>query len=361
MKNYDNNESLELEETLSFDDSYEKDLPVIIVNYYNQNDLICKKHFPKNVTFGEVVQDFESKFLENEKSIVDYSYNKKSINKSQKILDTIKVDRNSKITEIEVDLQVNNLDVPKVFNEQTKRIEKLLKPRSNPFRLLIYEPKEQKITVERYQKEKNIIYKLKEFSDIDSAYCDSPENLYISGGTYPEKNGKPTKNFWKINHDNYAADLIEMPIPKNNHSMIFIPNNYVFFIGGNNKETFYYDTKKNIFIKWADLNDIHIQPAIIYDENCIYIFSSNNRYYEKTNLNKNPKWERIPYKTNSKTNFNLKNFFADKTTDGKIIFYGGEKIKGSNQYMFDPKTKEVNKLENIEKEDRKSGEKSVYK
>ena len=77
--------------------------------------------------------------------------------------------------------------------------------------------------------------------------------------------------------------------------MIFIPNNYVFFIGGNNKETFYYDTKKNIFIKWADLNDIHIQPALIYDENYIYIFSSNNRYYEKTNLNKNPKWEKISY------------------------------------------------------------------
>ena len=36
-----------------------------------------------------------------------------------------------------------------------------------------------------------------------------------------------------------------------------------------------------MFIKGADLNNIHIQPALIYDENYIYVFSLNNRYYEK--------------------------------------------------------------------------------
>ena len=37
----------------------------------------------------------------------------------------------------------------------------------------------------------------------------------------------------------------------------------VFLIGGSDKKTFYYDLKKNYFLKWAETNEFHIKPALM--------------------------------------------------------------------------------------------------
>ena len=54
---------------------------------------------------------------------------------------------------------------------------------------------------------------------------------------------------------------------KKNHSMIAIPGNYVFIVGGQNKETFYYDLNENKFYGWKKLNKERIEPALILVNN----------------------------------------------------------------------------------------------
>ena len=67
---------------------------------------------------------------------------------------------------------------------------------------------------------------------------------------------KSEEKFWKIDLDdldNIEIEQIAM-LPKKNHSMISIPGNYVFIVGGQDKETFYYDHESGSFNGWKELN-----------------------------------------------------------------------------------------------------------
>ena len=44
--------------------------------------------------------------------------------------------------------------------------------------------------------------------------------------------------------------------------MIFIPNNYVFIVGGNDRKTFYFNIENAEVCEWADLNKIRNEPAL---------------------------------------------------------------------------------------------------
>ena len=316
----------------------DEDLPNIIVTYYTKNEILFQRQFPKSVIFDEIMKEFEKNFKGSNN--IEYFYKNNSVNRNQRVIDVIDSNEqdNSKLLEIELTIQFH-------FNDLDQNIEqlnysKILKPQSNPFRLIIYSPKDSKITIEKYPKEKNIQYELNKYDD-SSAYCDSPDYLYISGG---EKHGKPIKNFWRINHQTYIADLSYLPSPKRGHSMIYIPNNYVFFVGGSSKETFYYNIKNHNFSRWADMNGEHIEPALcLLNNNTLYAFSQileDKNYFEKTELNQFPIWEKINVKNN---NFNLRFFSAIPNNKNEIILYGGsiENDKG-NVFKFNP---ENNNLE----------------
>jgi len=259
-----------------------EDLPNIIVTYYTKNEILFQRQFPKSVIFDEIMKEFEKNFKGSNN--IEYFYKNNTVNRNQRVIDVIDSDEleNSKLLEIELTIQFpfNDLD----HNIEQLNYSKILKPQSKPFRLIIFSPKDSKIKIEKYPKEKNVQYELNKFDD-SSAYCDSPDYLYISGG---EKHGKPINNFWRINHQTYIADLSYLPSPKRGHSMIYIPNNYVFFVGGSSKETFYYNIKNHNFSRWADMNGEHIEPALcLINNNTLYAFSQileDKNYFEKLNL-----------------------------------------------------------------------------
>ena len=66
---------------------------------------------------------------------------------------------------------------------------------------------------------------------LSSAYCNVSNHLYISGG---KNNRKVTLSYvWDVDLINKKNNKIQKEIElKKNHSMICIPNNYIFIIGG---------------------------------------------------------------------------------------------------------------------------------
>ena len=146
----------------------------------------------------------------------------------------------------------------------------------------------------------NIIQKY-EFNkfNISSTYCNSPNALYISGGTF---NDEKLDYFWIIDNELYSIQKINMPFPKSNHSMIYIQNNnkeIIFIAGGDNVKTFYYDIKFNKFMIWGDMNEIHFLPGLIKINDYLYSFhllkdEKNRIFFEKTNLNNSEHiWEKV--------------------------------------------------------------------
>jgi hypothetical protein len=117
-------------------------------------------------------------------------------------------------------------------------------------------------------------------------------------------------------------------LPKKNHSMISIPGNYVFIVGGQDKETFYYDHESGSFNGWKELNRNRTEPALILVNNYLYCFDNintkdyaNDLTFEKTDLNsENHIWELIQANiSNMKVN---QKFFGVVQNEDDIIFIG---------------------------------------
>ena len=140
--------------------------------------------------------------------------------------------------------------------------------------------------------------------------------------------------FWDIDLEKETIEKFPQGIePKKNHSMIFIPDKYVFIVGGNNKKTFYYDIENKEIVNWANLNQERIEPALVIARNDLYCFdnlniNSNKKLtFEKSNLINSPKWDLITPKidpSNPDNSFNQKFFGAVKVDNDTIIFLGGD-------------------------------------
>ena len=82
--------------------------------------------------------------------------------------------------------------------------------------------------MEKYPKNIEVQYELDKFNE-NSAYCNSPKELFISGGIY---NQKEITNFWIINDINNIKKT-NLKYPKSNHSMIYIEyknSEFIFFV-----------------------------------------------------------------------------------------------------------------------------------
>lgn len=68
--------------------------------------------------------------------------------------------------------------------------------------------------------------------------------------------------------------LHDIVYKKENHSMIFIPKNYIYFICGNAKDTFFYDISSNLFSKWEQLKQEKISSALaLVNNKYLQVFS----------------------------------------------------------------------------------------
>jgi hypothetical protein len=369
--------SNEINENEIEDELNDYNLPIITVKYYFDNDIIYQKTFSKNATFGDCVKDFEKSLENNENeediSKINYSFKNENIDPNKKIIDVVETEKNTILLEIEIGLQIQNLNTSNYKksieklnnnlsssnnnlnqnlllkndniqfnnkNNNNNNIKNILSPTLNPFKIINYSPKESKINLYNFDPKIINEYKLNDFNQ-SSACVNSPNNLYLSGGI--NSNKVPIKNFWIIDNNKLNVNLKELPLPKSNHSMIYIPNNYIFFVGGNNKFTFYYNIKNNTFSKWADLNEIQLRPALYFDEETNELFCMSNYkdnfFIEKTNLTNFPEWEKIDVNIKDKPTFR-NNFIIKKINQDKYL------LIGNNNYIYDNELKEIREYNN---------------
>ena len=307
--------------------------PNVRVIIKNKIEIITNKIFPRNTLFKDIL------ISEGLSPDIQYTLMNNPIDLNKPIIDLIPKYRDI-ITEFELIIEANILDlVSNNSNQKDNSYFKILRPFENPFRILSFSPQENNISIKKFSSQTLNYFGLENFSCIHSSYCNTPYDLYISGGRrYVEDVGE-RKNFLKINNVRINIEkLDDLPWEKECHSMIFIPRKYIYFIGGNNKSTFYYDFINKKFSLWAPLKSNKKYPALVSVNNSfIYAFGQQNKltdkdFIEKTNIKSQPKWEIINVKISEP--FSLRKFGAVLSNDDKIYFVGGRKQKGDRVFFL---------------------------
>ena len=301
-----------------------------------KNGNLWEKEYYQSDQIENIINDFREDNKEEipEEYIKDWKNKKQSLKMDEKIKTLI-------IKEIP-SLNINDKNIKKslIFEEEEKIPDIIGKPLNDPFEIFTFCKKDKLLKIQKYDKE--IIEKMN-LNDIDSfyAYCNGNNYLFLSGGE--NKNLEIIQKFWKINLETQAINCLDM-IPKKNHSMIYIPGNYVFIVGGNDVKTIYYDLIANEFTEWGDLNKKRIEPSLALINNELYCFDNssfknNNESFtlEKTGLtSEKAEWIIINPILNSPA-INQKFFGVIKNDDNNILFIGGNMNEEENNNNFNYK------------------------
>ena len=237
-----------------------------------------------------------------------------------------------------------NLNIPDIIG----------KPFDNPFTVFTYVKKDKALKTLKFDGNDKL-EELKDFGPF-SAYCNGNNKLFISGG---QKNqGEYVEKFWIIDLISTEIESNAM-IAKRDHSMILIPGNYVFIVGGQTKGTFYFDLENNKFHGWKKLNKKRIEPALILVNDYLYCFdntnskSNENFSFERTKLldSIEHNWEKIE-PIMPLTGMTQKYFGVARKNDD-IIFIGGSlDYEGEKDKITERKNFKYNITENkIEESD----------
>lgn len=333
--------------------------------FYTKSDIIEEYIFDQDVTFGEILNYFLSKSKNKQLSFKKYYYYNKIVLKPSDVIKNLVYIPKGKSLEIEIAIELKENEI--MDDESYPEIAQIIKPKLYNFGLFIYFPKDGIINLEQYTENKIKEYNLNSISS-RSSYCNSPDLFFISGGV---SNSNSIDNFWIINNNDLSITLKNMPFGKNDHSMIYIPDNLnlVFIIGGNDRNCCFYDIRKDKFLSWANLNGDHIKPSLILINNYIYCIdklTKEKNYFERTNIsNRNPSWEKVfpKFKRNSNI-MNKKIFWVSNNTNNSIIFGAGDKEKMSKTYVYDIINNEISLLNkniiDIDELDNKTLEKVNY-
>ena len=319
---------------------------LIKVIYYTKSGIKLEtKNFDEEATLDDIINYFKRK---NKKEIYtiksNYSYLGNILKKNEKIKNLVFLQK-GKTYEIEIKIEIN--EKQNLADELDPIIPKILKPKSYNFGLYIYMPKDGKICLEEFTSDKITEFQLDQINS-GSAYCNSPKYFFISGGGAYSDN--PINSFWIINNDNLNVEMKAMPFGKREHSMVYLPNDKIFIVGGNDRKCCFYDIKNKKFTNWANLIDEHKRPALIDFENYLYCLNEINKeknFFERTDFNsRNPRWEKIVPKLRRNVKlYNKKIFWVTKSTENSIIFGAGEKNRSTDTFVYDLVKNEISKFD----------------
>ena len=81
-----------------------ENIPKISATFFAKNSVLYKRDYPLDVTFGDILTDFEKNIQDEElKSKIEYSYKKRKIKKENKVLDIVTPSPGSKLVEMKLD------------------------------------------------------------------------------------------------------------------------------------------------------------------------------------------------------------------------------------------------------------------
>ena len=238
-------------------------IPTIRVIIMQKNEVHFNKIVSKKAKIKEILV---SNGLDPDKT---YVMDKNPVDVEKTVLEIVPKSK-AHLAEAELIIEVLPINV-EIRHEI--RYDPVLKPVENPFRIYAFSPKSFDITMKNYSNESINKLNLQNFSDQFSGYCNTTKNLYISGG---KNGGKGTKDFWRINKQNFGVEkLTDLKINKEQHTMFFVPKNYIYFIGGNTQDTYLYNIPKNNFEDWGKLNKKRIKPCVaLTNKYQMYVFDN---------------------------------------------------------------------------------------
>ena len=284
-----------------------------------------EKEYNKSDLIQQLISDFKEE--NNEDIPEEYINNWKEKNESFRMTDEIRT------------LVPNEVNTCLVFSQRVHNIvvgEETIpnfigKPFSDPFEVFVFYKSDKSLKIQKYDSSKINEEGLNNY-DSSSAYCNGDNNLFISGGE--KRDGDIIAKFWKINLENQDIETFQMPSPKKNHSMVYIPGGYVFIVGGNDKKSYFFDGQNNQIYLSSDLNNNRTEPALILVSDNLYCFDNVNSKNsdesftcEKMDLKEDiPKWKLITPRIDSSIinqKMNQKFFGVVKTNDDNVLFLGG--------------------------------------
>ena len=244
--------------------------------YYKCKNKIIKEYSLDNfdITFGELLDLFYNNLKQEYNQFQlksEYYHNNKKLEKKDVIIDLLINDEINMYDVKEKIIEINLDEIYNLYDEEIVNYNRLIIPirRDDCFQLYIYYPEKGTIDMQEYYKNIFDEYFLNKINDKTSC-CNSHNYLFLSGGEY---NNEILDDFWIIDNKNYSIKHLQMPSKKTNHSMFNINDEFILIIGGNNKQTYLFNITKNFFIQWENMNNIHINPSILFFNNNIYCFS----------------------------------------------------------------------------------------
>ena len=333
-----------------------KNQAIISVTYNNDNTELL---LFKNQKLSDLINELK---LSSDYDYDFYDYNNILIN--DKINEEIEKIFNIKKT-IEITIKQYSVPIPKNCKEyisnKTFVIGTLIFNNKLSLGIFIYNKNSNQII--SYEYPFNNYNELK-FINQFTAFCNGNNFLYISGG---ETENGGDKNFIKINLEEIKQNelkynnLISLNLKRYWHSMIYIPENYIYIIGGPDvKETEIYDIEKNEIKIDEKLNYERCEPSLILVNNqylyCICGFQLNNNFVdtiEKCNLyKKERRWEIVNYqikaREESSSSRNLIiSFFGVSYINDNIILIGDKENKNiiNPNYLLKPNEKDIDIIE----------------
>ena len=314
----------------------------ILVKYFTESKILMKKKFGSFSNFGLLLEYFNKNFKNDLFRLKEkYLINNYEIKNTDLLIDLIQLQNPSiKIKNAYFSIEIE--EVNSIGDENCPIFKKILQPIRFDCSIYIFIPEYGSMSLEQYPENIKYKYELEKFN-LNSAYCNSPNALYISGGMFEEKK---INLFWIIDNKYYRVKKINMLFPKAVHSMTYIYNNgkeIIFIAGGDDLKTFYYDIKNNSFVEWGDMNGIHYLPGLIHLGNYLYSFhlikdENNKIFFERTNLNDDKHiWEKIyPFFEQEEIKNNIINHeFGVCPCNGGLVNLCGGNFHNPNSYLYD--------------------------
>jgi len=289
------------------------------------------------------------KLKENSDYIIEFDNNlkigaEKKDEKFEKILNEI---FNNNIPEvINMKYSYKGLNIPEnavqAYRENTQIIGSAILDNPETFGIITYENNTRSLNPYYYQRsEYPELVTLNSFT----AYCNAKNCLYFSGG---EKEQSYEKEDNPLQYDEFICiNLTELNTGKNKlvinkldnlleprtwHSMIFVPNKYIFIVGGSNtKSVELYDIDEKKLTKDSELNEIRCESTLCLVNNMyLYAFygfllhQDYNTSVERCNLLKEErKWEYVNINENCATKFKPSFFAISYFINDNLLLIGG--------------------------------------
>ena len=337
-------------------------------------DLSTNTIYTKNIEANMILKGLilDLSLRANGDFIIEFENNMKigSEKVNEKFIVIIKEIFNDEIPNtIEMKYSYKGLDIPENFDEimnayinSNKIIGSAIIDNPEFFCIITYEKEMQLLQPYFYKRKDNEgLIKFNLFT----AFCNAKGNLYFSGGEN-EQTYDPDKSVAKYN-DFFYIDLTKLKENKNKiiinelpnlkesrtwHSMIYVPYNYIFIVGGSNtKSVELYNMETNEIIKDSELNEYRNECTLcLVNDEYLYAFygfllhEEFNHSIERCYLLKEErKWEYAVVNNNNDLNFKP-SFFGISyfRSDNELLLIGGNDNGDEKHFDYIYKVGKIN-------------------